>query len=110
MDLIALIKKARNLYYGKPNKPAELRERTDAERIHLLRKFIVKQVANGATIEIQDDFSAVLVWGKNPNHILHLLLSIVTLGFWLIVWIIIAMSSGEKRTLYKIDKFGYIRS
>jgi hypothetical protein len=107
MDLMAFLKKARNLYYGKPNKPAELRERTDAERIQILKSFVMRQVSNGARVELQDDFSAVLVWGKRPNHILHLLLSIITVGIWIIVWILLSFS-GERRRIYSIDNYGVI--
>jgi hypothetical protein len=82
--------------------------RDDAQRIAILRNFVVGKVANGCRVELQDDFSAVLVSGKRPNHILHLLLSIVTLGIWLIVWIIIAMTSKEHRDLYRIDEYGVI--
>jgi hypothetical protein len=32
---------------------------------------------------------------KNTNHILHLILSFVTFGFWLIVWALIAMSNSN---------------
>lgn len=32
----------------------------------------------------------VLAEAASPNHILHLLLSIVTLGVWLLVWLILA--------------------
>ncbi len=44
-------------------------------------KQIVKQcdICNEVTMHIQ----------QTPNHILHLLLSLVTCGLWLIVWIII---------------------
>ena len=34
---------------------------------------------------------------QTPNHILHLLLSIITGGFWLIVWIILCCFSGQYR-------------
>jgi hypothetical protein len=82
--------------------------KTDPERVKILRDFVVGRVANGYRVELQDDFSAVLLYGKRPNHILHLLLSIVTLGFWLIIWILIAMTSKESRTLYKIDEYGVV--
>jgi len=29
-----------------------------------------------------------------PNHILHLLLTIFTMGFWIPVWLIVAIGSG----------------
>ena len=113
MNFEPFLNKAKKIYYGEknfqPKQQGEPRERTDAERIELLRNFVIKQVANGASIELQDDFSAVLVWGKKPNHILHLLLSLVTFGIWIIIWILVAMTSGETRRLYKIDKFGFIR-
>jgi hypothetical protein len=28
-----------------------------------------------------------------PNHVMHLLLTLLTMGFWLIVWILVALSS-----------------
>lgn len=34
---------------------------------------------------------------QTPNHILHLLLSLVTLGLWLIVWLIIVVANSGKR-------------
>jgi hypothetical protein len=34
---------------------------------------------------------------ETPNHILHLLLSIVTLGLWLIVWVAVTIVNSGKR-------------
>ena len=36
----------------------------------------------------------VLVWRKGTNHILHLILSLLTLGLWLPVWIFISIKIG----------------
>ena len=103
---------AKRLWYGDSrsiiSQQEGLVELVDSDRIELLRNFVVRQVANGASIELQENFSAVLIWGRRPNHILHLLLSVVTFGFWIIVWFFIAINSGEKRRLYEIDKFGRI--
>jgi len=33
-----------------------------------------------------------------PNHVLHLLLSLVTFGLWLPIWILIAFFSGASPT------------
>ena len=33
--------------------------------------------------------SAVLATGTTPNHVLHLLLSLLTFGLWLPVWLLI---------------------
>ena len=45
---------------------------------------------------------------NRPNHILHLLLSIFTLGFWVIVWILIALNGGPKTLSATVDNFGNI--
>lgn len=34
---------------------------------------------------------------KGINHVLHLLLSIVTFGFWLIVWLLVALNGTSWR-------------
>jgi hypothetical protein len=39
----------------------------------------------------------VKVFTKAPNHILHLLLSIITAGIWLIVWIMACISHDPWR-------------
>ena len=33
----------------------------------------------------------VLAQREAPNHVLHLLLSLVTLGLWLVVWLLVSM-------------------
>ena len=38
---------------------------------------------------------------KNTSHILHLLLSIITGGIWVVVWIIVALSNSMENS--KID-------
>jgi hypothetical protein len=35
--------------------------------------------------------------GHPVNHVLHLILSVLTAGIWVPVWIIVALASAEKR-------------
>ena len=101
------IRKALNSARGEqPSKP--LRIRSSEERKQILKDYVVEQVALGFRVEAQEDFSAVLIFGKNPNHILHLLLSIVTFGVWILVWIMMIFFSREKRYLFRIDDCGVI--
>jgi len=58
-------------------------------------------------VESQSHIQAVVVTGKRPNHILHLILTILTLGVWAIVWIIIAIGGGEKRKTVSISPDGH---
>ena len=62
-----------------------------------LKENIATETANGWRVESILDGQAVLVKGSKPNHILHLILFLVTAGFWLPVWIFIAVTGGEKR-------------
>lgn len=54
------------------------------------------------------DVQKVEIVNKRPNHILHLLLSIITLGLWIPVWILISGSMGLKRVNWDSDA-GYRR-
>ena len=61
----------------------------------------------GYRLESENDVQAVVVGGHRPNHTLHLLLTIVTLGLWGIVWIIITISARNKRKTISISPEGY---
>ena len=47
-----------------------------------------------------------MVKGKPVNHILHLILSLVTVGFWLIIWVALVIFGGEKREIVEVDAWG----
>jgi hypothetical protein len=78
------------------------------ERKALLANTLQGQVASGARIESQGDFQAVVVKGHRPNHLLHFLVGIFTLGLWWIVWFFIAIFGGEKRQMISVDEFGNV--
>lgn len=40
--------------------------------------------------------------GYNTSHVLHLLLSVISVGIWIPVWIIVAISNANERG--KIDR------
>jgi hypothetical protein len=46
------------------------------------------------------------VKGHRPNHILHLILSIITLGIWLIVWVLVGLFGGETRRTITVQPDG----
>lgn len=80
--------------------------KTAEERKALLASAVANQVRQGWRVESQTDFQAVLVRGQRPNHILHLILTLVTLGLWGFVWLAIAIFGGEKRAVVDIDAYG----
>lgn len=82
-----------------------------ADRTAMLSQEIDLLMAEGGRIESRTDFQAVLVKGKPINHLLHLFLTLCTLGVWSIVWIFLAIAGGEKRVLLKVDEYGtFIRT
>lgn len=67
---------------------------------------IAAAVGAGRRVESQSDYQAVLVRGHRPNHVLHLILSVVTFGLWVPVWLGVTVFGGEKRELLSVDEFG----
>jgi hypothetical protein len=80
--------------------------KTSEERKELLARTVMGQVAGGARVESQSDFQAVVVRGKPVNHVLHLILTLVTLMTWGFVWIALAIFGGEKRAMVTVDEYG----
>ena len=79
------------------------------ERKRLLDERVRLNIINGgARVESRGDYEAVLVRGHRPNHVLHLLLTVVTLGFWAIVWTLIALTTRERRALLTVDEHGRV--
>lgn len=60
----------------------------------------------GYRVESQTDYQAVMVKGKPVNNVLHLILTLVTLGLWLLVWLPLLAFGGEKRKIVSIDEYG----
>ncbi len=83
-------------------------EKTDEERRILLLGALDGQVADGARVESRSEFQAVVVRGRRTNHLLHFLISLVTIGIWCSVWILITIAGGEKRTTIDVNRFGNV--
>jgi hypothetical protein len=81
-------------------KPIEQRKAALADRVQYF-------VGSGYRVESQTDFQAILVRGRRPNHLLHLILSVITVGLWaLFVWLPLAIFGGEKRKVITVDEYG----
>ena len=89
-----------------PAASPEITRKSADERKEALGRAIHTQVAQGARVESQGDYQAILVNGHRTNHVLHLVLTIVTLGLWVFVWLGIAAFGGEKRVSASVDEWG----
>ena len=75
-------------------------------RKEAMSRLIQSQIAGGSRIESQSDTQAVLVKGHRPNHMLHFVIGLFTLGTWWLVWAGIALFGGEKREVASVDEWG----
>ena len=85
--------------------------KTSDERKEALARSIAGQIAGGGRVESQSDFQAVVVKGKPVNHVLHLILTLISfpvLFAWAIVWLILVITGGEKRQMINVDEWGNV--
>lgn len=78
------------------------------ERADILAREVNRYVSSGWRVQSQTQSQAQLVKGKPTNHVLHLILTLITLGVWLIVWILVAVFAGEKHKLISVNEYGSI--
>ncbi len=57
-------------------------------------------------MESQSDYNAVLVAGKPVKHVLHGILTAITVGVWAVVWVPLYFIGGEKREMVTVDEYG----
>ena len=84
----------------------ESKENLLENRRQVLLDELASELAGGSRLIFRSDFTAVLVKGKPVNHALHAILSVLTGGLWLIVWVILLATGGEKWTELSVDEDG----
>ena len=78
------------------------------ERRQTLQRVLASDTASGWRVLSQTDTTAQLEKGKNTSHGLHIFLSIITLGLWVPVWILIAVTTGRKQRYVQVDEYGNV--
>lgn len=79
------------------------------ERKSKLAQTVANLVRSGWGVQSQTDYQAVLVRGHRPNHLLHLILTLLTLGLWAIVWITLSIVKRERHRVVDVDPYGNVR-
>jgi len=74
-----------------------VRRVSDEELEAELDRQIASAISKGWRLESRSRYTAVVVYGHRPNHVLHLLLSVFTLGLWIPVWILLAITNRVQR-------------
>lgn len=81
---------------------------SSAERHAALDDAIMACIARGATVEHRREFDAVLRYKPGVNHVVHAILSLLTFGLWLFVWLVLALRSGPVHSKISVDEFGLV--
>ena len=81
---------------------------TADQRQMLLTRQVQMAVGRGGRVQSQDPVSAVIVYGKPVNHVLHLIITVVTAGLWVHIWNPAGLSGGEKREMITVNEFGQV--
>ncbi|MEI6252913.1 MAG: hypothetical protein WCP30_08920 [Mycobacteriaceae bacterium] len=62
----------------------------------------------GKRIESRMPTYAVVVAGKPVNNVLHLLLAVLSCGFWVPVWLLLGAFTGERRETVSVNEWGQV--
>lgn len=85
---------------GSPFPPDRLRA--------ILGNAVMRQVARGWRIESQVDNQAIMATGGDVNHAAHLVISVLTCGAWVPVWLTLGLVGSEKRVFITVDPNGVV--
>jgi len=78
------------------------------ERKASLARTVANLVAQGRRVESQSDYQAVLIRGRHVRHILHLVLTIITVGLWAPIWLAMWLLYRERREIAAVDEYGNV--
>jgi hypothetical protein len=87
---------------------AEQTELDSEQRKRLLDEAVSASSLLGWDVHGRSDYQAVLIRPAGKvNHILHLILTLLTAGLWLFVWVILVLArKKERRQIISVDKYG----
>lgn len=80
-------------------------DRTPAQK---LAQRVDGYMAQGYRVESQTETAATLIKGERVNHVLHLILSLVTLGAWVLVWVLLTRFGGRTYVTVQVGPAGGI--
>jgi hypothetical protein len=81
---------------------------SDDLRSAVLDRAVMLAVSRGGRVESRSLYQAIIVYGQPPNNVLHAVLSLLTFGLWLLVWLTILIfgQSSERRQVLEVDSYG----
>ena len=83
---------------------------TESDNRRALNTAVANEVAtNGWRVESQTNEQAILAKGKPVNHVLHGVLTLLSAGVWLIVWLPLWLVNRRQTLVLSVDDYGNVR-
>ncbi|MFF2088270.1 hypothetical protein ACFVVM_31190 [Nocardia sp. NPDC058176] len=79
------------------------------QRQQMLNMAVNSEVARGAQVLEMNQTSAVLSEVDAINHVLHLMITVFTCGFWVLVWLLVAATARPRSFRLTVDEFGIVQ-
>ncbi|RKS75728.1 hypothetical protein CLV35_2205 [Motilibacter peucedani] len=77
-------------------------------RGRLLKQVREQEVLAGALLLDSTEDSITLLTRTPVSHLAHFLLTVLTGGLWLVVWLLMALRRREQRRLLRVDSSGHV--
>ena len=76
-----------------------------------LANTVAARSVDGYRVESQSAEQVIMVKGGNTNHLLHLILTLLTwwfFGGWVFVWGVVAVVNRKRRVILRVDDYGNV--
>lgn len=82
----------------------------DQGRRFLMRAVEDQVATNGATVVLDGEKGVILSYRGRTPHLLHLVLTILTLGLWFPLWVVASLIRNDYRLRLVVDDWGHVWS
>ena len=80
----------------------------DAQRERLLGQVVDDLTLQGCDVKLKSRFRVVVARRRPVSHVLHLILTVLTAGLWVPIWLIMAIARKDERTAYDVVRHGHV--
>jgi hypothetical protein len=75
------------------------------KRARFLEKAVAEEILRGGTPVLREPYAVVMSYKRPVSHVAHAVASVLTLGLWTTVWIVMAIARKEDRVRLEVDQW-----
>ena len=80
----------------------------DDQAQHTLAHAVEREVRHGWTVRSASPHQVTLSKGGHVSHLLHLILTLLTVGLWLPVWVVVSCTGRARQVVLTVDQDGNV--